>query len=283
LGGASASGGAGGTAPAGGGTAGTGGTSGGGLAHGPTAGCGKPQVDEPNTDVLHNITVNGVARRYWTTLPDTYDGATPMPLVFWGPGCGASKVEGAPLDGSIHNLAIRVFVIGTGSCFATGGPEPETGYFNAVLDEVQANYCTDKGKVFVSGYSSGAWLSMLLACTAGDRITGIGTAAGGFRANHPECKGTPAAIFHGSTNDPSNPITKLNMAGQNEGSSAARDRQLMANGCTQETKAWDPAFPECKEYVGCSSPVVWCQETAGHSSGENVSRQGFWKFWSALP
>jgi polyhydroxybutyrate depolymerase len=227
--------------------------------------------------------VKGVARRYWTKLPSNYDPAKPTPLVFYGPGCGASGVEGAPLDNSIKDAAMRVFVIGTGGCFDTNGPEPETGYFNAVLDEVQANYCTDTAEVFVSGYSSGAWLSDLLACTAGDRIRGIGTAAGGFHANHPLCKGHPAAMFHAGTQDGANPITKLNAMGMNEGSSAARDRLLLNNGCSMETTVWDPAFPYCKAYVGCSSPVVWCEQAVGHSNGEEVARTGWWKFWSTLP
>jgi len=266
-------------APAGGASVG-----GGGPAPGPTAGCGKPSADAPGKDVLHNLMVAGVARRYWTKLPTGYTGDKPTPLVFYGPGCGASGVEGAPLDNSIKDGAIRVFVIGVGACFDTNGPEPETGYFNAVLDEVQANYCTDKGKVFVSGYSSGAWFTDLVSCTAGDRIRGIGTAAGGFLAMHPPCKGNPAAMFHAGTNDGANPITKLNAMGVNEGSSANRDRLLMDNGCTMETKVWDPAFPYCKEYVGCKTPVVWCQQDGvGHSNGEEVARTGWWKFWSTLP
>lgn len=262
---------------------GTGAGGAGGVGSGPTAGCGKVSAEEPGKDTLHNIMVKGVARRYWTKLPASYDGTKPTPLVFYGPGCGASGVEGAPLDNSIRNDAMRVFVIGTGGCFDTAGPEPETGYFNAVLDEVQANYCTDSGKVFVSGYSSGAWLSALLACTAGDRITAIGTAAGGFRANHPPCKGNPGAMFHAGTGDTANPITKLNGMGMNEGSSAARDRMIADNGCTMETKVWDAAFPYCKEYVGCKRPVIWCEQNVGHSNGEEVARTGWWKFWSSLP
>jgi polyhydroxybutyrate depolymerase len=266
------SGGAAGAVASGGGPAGGMSTGGGGPAAGPTAGCGKVVADEPGKDILHNIMVKGVARRYWTKLPSAYDAAKATPLVFYGPGCGASGVEGAPLDNSIKDSAIRVFVIGTGGCF------------DAVLDEVQASYCTDTGKVFVSGYSSGAWLSDLLSCTAGDRITAIGTAAGGFHASHPPCKGNPAAMFHAGTNDGANPITKLNAQGMNEGSSAARDRLLMANGCTMETKVWDAAYPYCKEYVGCTSRVVWCQQDGvGHSNGEEVARTGWWKFWSSLP
>lgn len=260
-----------------------GGSGPGGLTKGPTAGCGKQNADMLGKDVLHNLTVNGVARRYWTKLPTAYDGTTPMPLVFWGPGCGASGVEGSPLDNSIKDSAIRVFVIGTGGCFDTGGPEPETGYFNAVLDDVQANYCTDKGRVFVSGYSSGAWLSYLLACTAGDRITAIGTAAGGFHANNPMCKGNPGGILHAGLNDTANPITKLNKDMVNEGSSAGRDALIKANGCTMETKPWDPAYAICQEYQGCKTPVIWCpQPGVGHSNGEEVSRTGFWKYWSTL-
>lgn len=254
-----------------------------GPAKGPTAGCGKAVNDMLGKDVLHNITVNGVARRYWTKLPSSYDGTTPMPLVFWGPGCGASGVEGSPLDNSIKDSAIRVFVIGTGGCFDTKGPEPETGYFNAVLDEIQGNYCTDHGRVFVSGYSSGGWLSYQLACTAGDRITAIGTAAGGFLASNPPCKGNAGGILHASTTDTANPITKLNANGVNQGSSAGRDSLLKTNGCSMETKDWDPAYPFCKEYVGCKSPVVWCEQpNVGHSNGEEVSKTGFWKFWSKL-
>jgi polyhydroxybutyrate depolymerase len=262
---------------------GGGASGGGGPVSGLTAGCGKPVADEPGKDVLHNITVKGVARRYWTKLPSNYDPSKPTPLVFYGPGCGASGVEGAPLDNSIKDAATRVFVIGTGGCFDTNGPEPETGYFNAVLDEVQANFCTDTAKVFVSGYSSGAWLSDLLACTAGDRIRAIGTAAGGFHANHPPCKGNPGAMFHAGTNDGANPIIKLNAQGMNEGSSAARDRLLMDNGCSMQTTVWDPAFPYCKAYMGCKSPVIWCEQAVGHSNGEEVARTGWWKFWSSLP
>jgi polyhydroxybutyrate depolymerase len=252
------------------------------LQSGPTLGCGKQILDEPGKDILHSLTVQGVERRYWTKIPEGYSASAPLPLVFYGPGCGASGVEGAPLDNSIKDGAIRVFIIGTGGCFDTEGPEPETGYFNAVLDDVQASYCTDQGKVFVSGYSSGAWLSMLLSCTAGDRITAIGTAAGGFHADHPPCKGNPAAMFHAGTGDGANPIMDLNDAGVNEGSSAGRDRLLLANGCSSETKVWDPAFPYCKEYVGCTSPVIWCEQNVGHSNGEEVARTGWWKFWSSL-
>jgi polyhydroxybutyrate depolymerase len=280
--GSNAGGAAGSSAAGGSASGGTG--AGGGAGHGNTAGCGKVNAEEPGKDILHNIMVQGVARRYWTKLPTGYDPSKPLPLVFYGPGCGASGVEGAPLDNSIKSDAMRVFVIGTGGCFATDAPEPETGYFNAVLDEIQANYCTDTGKVFVSGYSSGAWLSDLLACTAGDRITAIGTAAGGFHADHPPCKGNPAAMFHAGTNDGANPITKPNAQGVNEGSGAARDRLLMANGCSAETKVYDPAFPYCKEYIGCKSRVVWCQQDGvGHSNGEEVARTGWWKFWSSLP
>ena len=57
-----------------------------GGGHMPTAGCGKTNMDEPGKDVLHNIMVAGVARRYWTRLPTEAPQDKPFPLVFWGPG-----------------------------------------------------------------------------------------------------------------------------------------------------------------------------------------------------
>src|SRR6185503_12606979 len=64
---------------------GAGGMSGGANTHQPTAGCMKQSLDEPGKDVLHNIMVKGVARRYWTKLPTGYSSTKPTPLVFYGP------------------------------------------------------------------------------------------------------------------------------------------------------------------------------------------------------
>jgi len=286
------------------GSAGAAGAAGVNLKQGMSAGCGMQVLEPPGEYVEHQITPPGVDaamypddvnRRYFTKLPDGYTESTPWPLVFYGPGCGGNgNAEGTPVDGAVDGKAILVFLSYTSSCFKTGGMNsPEVPYFEAVLNEIEANYCIDKSKIFVSGYSSGGWLSNLLSCSHGDRIRAIGTAAGGLGSNHPECKGSLAAIMHASTNDDANPIVNIDEeTGIDEGSGAARDRLLMVNGCDMTSTPWIPAgeteppWDFCSLYTGCDNgnDVVWCEEeNVGHSNGGQVSSQGWWQFWSGLP
>jgi poly(3-hydroxybutyrate) depolymerase len=277
---------------------------------GPSMGCGVDHSnEEPGQYTEYNLNVQGLTpeqiiqrdlppedgqdkRRYFTMLPEGYDPMRAYPVVFYGPGCGASNAEGTPVTGSLGNEAILVFLLQKVECFATSDTaenrSAELNYFEQALAEVQANYCTDMGKVFVSGYSSGAWLSYLLACHHGDKIRAIGTAAGGFRPPVAECVGNPAAILYGGTNDTSNPIDRVDDNGVAFGSRAGRDSLIERNGCNPENAvAWDPAFPQCQIYQdGCpNSPVVWCEDDSNHGSinGGNVVSDGYWTFWSSLP
>jgi polyhydroxybutyrate depolymerase len=296
-----AMGGMGGSDASGGASMGGAGGQGGITLTGPSMGCGQDHGDEPRgayTD--HTISITGLTaeqmadgqaeREYFVYLPQGFDGNQPYPVVFYGPGCGASGVEGTPLTGSLGQDAILVFLLQHNSCFSTGdNPEqrsPELNYFEQVLAEIQANYCTDLGRVFVSGYSSGAWLSNLLACYHGDKIRGIGTAAGGFRPPVAECVGQVAAIMHAGTMDDANPISRLDDNGVEYGSIAGRDRLIEVNGCTPGmSEPWDAMYSDCVVFKdGCeANPVVWCEENTGHSNGGQVSASGFWKFWSSLP
>jgi hypothetical protein len=254
------------------------------LRAGPSAGC-NGQVNDPyGEDVEHSLLGD---RLYWTRLPDVYDGTNPVPVVFYGPGCGiANNVEGAPLDGSISQDAMRVFLVSTGGCFDTGGPEsPENEYFATALAEIEAAYCTDLGKVFLSGYSSGGWLTNQLACTHGDKIRGIGTAAGGMPDPSAQCTGRVAAMMHAGTGDTANPIENIDEdTGVDRGSGAAKERIRIANNCTDQTMPWGD-ISYCQQYVGCDPgyEVVWCVENTGHSNGGEVSQHGWWDFWSSLP
>jgi poly(3-hydroxybutyrate) depolymerase len=235
-------------------------------------------------------------RRYWVRLPLTYDHTRAYPIVFYGPGCGASGVEGTPMMDTIKNDAIHVFLIGTGSCFDTGSyPTPEVPYFNQVLDEVQAKYCTDASKVFVSGYSSGGWLSHDLACGVGDRIRGIGSAAGGLTKSITDgydCASKPkvAGILYTGANDNTNPANSIDpVTGFNKGVAGARDRLILANGC--DMNAMEPwpntlGVDYCQMWkTGCEdNPVVYCVGPGdGHGNGGIISQKGWWEFWMSLP
>jgi len=143
--------------------------------------------------------------------------------------------------------------------------------------------------VFVDGFSSGAWEAYLLGCARAGVVRAIGTAEGGLRMTRPPCtQSKVAAILVAGLNDTENPIGPLDPPGKNDslGSAPARDDILMRNGCVgHDTEAWDASYPGCVKYIGCPDayPVVWCAIDAGHTDGGDISRTGFWKFWSSLP
>lgn len=288
----------------GGGSAGAGGST--GFPMGKTAGCQAPDpVEEPQTWITHQMTVTNLPptltpeqmttfsdRRYFVRLPVGYDHTKAYPLVFYGPGCGAANVEGTPMMDQIKNDAIHVFLLQKNNCFSTGYPSPEVPYFTQALDAIQGKYCTDSSRVFVSGYSSGAWLSNMLACAMGNRIRAIGTAAGGLRKttiDNYTCPSPQAGILYVGENDTENPASELDDNGFEQGVIGARDRLIQSNGCDANAAETWASNDICQIWkTGCeNNPVIYCVGPGdGHGRGDgqfNVSNQGFWELWNSLP
>lgn len=279
-----------------GGTAGAGGAAAG--AEGPSgmsAGCAMTSDIEPDSPTLQTVTVAGVEamyqnREYYLRLPSGYDSTQPHSLIMLGHGCGGSGTSVVPIHSEAGGAAIVVGLDSVEQCFATSGgmASPEIPYFDAVLADLSAKYCIDVGKVFVAGFSSGAWLSNLLGCARGDVIRGIGTMAGGLSdAIQGQCVGHIAAMMMADTEDSANPIMNIDeVSGIDEGSGAARALTAERNGCSTEAEAWDGEFPDCVQNTGCdpAHPVVWCETTGrGHSDQIPTSTVGLWRFWSSLP
>jgi hypothetical protein len=290
------------TAGAGGGvgTAGTGGASGAaGAAGSPTGmsdGCGKVPNETPGKWTTHDIMVTVdpkfsalAMRRYFTNPPSGYDPGKAWPLTIWGNGCGqGTNAEGELLmGGPASQMSVQVQLLASQSnhaCFSAGpdgdnANSPELPYFDKVLAEVEAAYCIDKSKVFVAGYSSGAWFTGLMSCNRANVIRGIGMAAGGLQLNHDPCTGPLPGIVVRGTGDTGTP----------EAQTLAEVMSLVTrNGCSMTTMPWDPgekAFntSPCLAYQGCQAgfPVVYCAVPGGHTDGGSLTSQGFWKFWTS--
>jgi poly(3-hydroxybutyrate) depolymerase len=290
----------GGAAGTGGGTAGTGGGSA-MVPRGPSEGCGKMAADASAKWTMHQIKVtlttskagNWTDRVYYIDIPTGYDPMKPYPILFGGAGCGgAAQTNGssggfAVLSTSNAN-AIQIGLSYTnGSCFAQGGADnPEMPFFDAVLKEVEANYCVDKGRVFVGGYSSGGWLSYMLAFARGGVVRGISPAAGGIAGETgrpPDTKLPVAGLLLTGANDTANPATGAT------GSDVARDLMLKYNGCTgTDTVPWEIPCPSCAcvRYTGCPAayPVVRCRPpNQGHTDGGGDFKKAIWQQWMTLP
>ena len=275
-------------------------------------GCGKPPAtgDTPGRFVRRNITVTGIDpavkpataggswtnRVYYLDLPMGYVPTKAYPIIFGGGGCGGMLTTngdngGFPVLPANNQQAIQiglsyVWAEGGGACFnENGANNPDLPYFDAVLKEVEANYCVDRGKVFAGGYSSGAWFSFMVGLARGGVIRGISTAAGGL---HPESSRPPdtkqpiAALLLTGADDTANPATGPT------GSDAARDLILSINGCVgTDTTAWPTCTNcSCVKYNGCPAayPVIRCRPAGqGHTDGGGAFKTAIWSVWSTLP
>lgn len=298
TGGTAATGGSGGAVSAGG----MGGT--GGRPSGPSAGCMKAAPNEtPGTAALHTIDVTGMAdrylagythRKYCTTMPQDYDPTKPYPVVFYGPGCGASACEGSSFSGRSDVFVVQAISgadakgenlvpkNGAPGCFQAGkegtGDSPEGPYFDQVMAVVEDTYCIDRGKIFAAGTSSGAWLSNYLACARGNVIRGTAADSGGLQFDHGTCTGGAAVM-----NLPGDASSAHDQAGHEIGVTQARDMFIQLNGCsaTPTMMSFGKAN-NCQVYGNCASPVVLCDVGGGHQSGNNLLAATGMAFWSTL-
>jgi poly(3-hydroxybutyrate) depolymerase len=240
-------------------------------------------------------------RPYSVRLPTGYDSTKPYSVIFGGGGCGGNAQDFSTNPGAGYDIDKMRQVIFVGlsyvaGCFSDGGggtkdrpDSPEPAYVHEVLAEVESNYCVDQSEVFLTGHSSGGWESFTVGCALATEIRGIAPVSGGLRNHRPACTGPQASIMVEGLGDTSNPIGPLDPPSgglDSAGSAPARDEILKRNGCvaadfqfmytadnTKEAKAgnaphtmWDPAYPSCYAYTGCSAeyPVVWCALDGGH-------------------
>src|SRR4029079_15626854 len=117
-----------------------------------------------------------------------------------------------------------------------------------------AKRCVDTSRVFLTGYSSGAWLVNTLECVRGDKLRATGTVSGGVVGNRGTCKGKYARIFVHDADDTTNKFIEAGNLGE-------RTRLIGQNHCMADTPPVPESPPPCARYQGCDTgyPVVMCQ------------------------
>jgi polyhydroxybutyrate depolymerase len=148
---------------------------------------------------------NDVTRTYFRHVPPSYDAAEPLPLVVDLHG----YLEGA----TIHKAHSRLGTFGDEHGFITLTPEgsgtpvhwevelrsPDVKFIGQLLDEAEQTLCVDTRRIFVAGFSNGAIMSSILACSLADRIAAVAPIAGirDFRRCRPD-RPMPIVAFHGT-------------------------------------------------------------------------------------
>jgi polyhydroxybutyrate depolymerase len=157
----------------------------------PPAGC-KAAATVPGEQRV-DTTSGGTPRWYVRHVPPSYDGKTPTPLVLDLHG----YLEGAEL----HETNSRLGAFGDAHGFVTITPQgsgdvvpgwaveldaPDVRFVGDLLDEAGRTLCIDDRRIFVTGFSNGAFLASTLACVYADRIAAIAPVAA--LRNPPGCK-----------------------------------------------------------------------------------------------
>lgn len=239
-----------------------------------SAGCDMPSTIATESWVTRTITVGGGERTLFVRLPSGYDPARAYPIVYQLHGCSSApqrENNNVPVERESGADAIMVRGRAAANCWDTAETGPDVPYFDAMLADVEGAFCVNTARRFLTGYSSGSFMTHRLACIRGAQIRGVATIAGGQAGS--SCTGTVAALLIHDENDQTVNISA---------SVSARDNHLMRNGCTSPPMT-TPADPPCVTYAGCAKPVTWCQ-TSGqdHSRQDDLAAPIFWSFLSSL-
>jgi poly(3-hydroxybutyrate) depolymerase len=239
-------------------------------------------------------------RLFWVRVPADYNPSRAYRVVYLLQGCGGGNGRDNvyPLfdekqGGSEQAIYVAVALppnMPNGACYdnRAGTSSQEWEAFQLMHDVVEANYCADNNRIFVAGYSSGAWVANMWGCyfagipspprkfAPSYSIRGRAGVAGALPAV-PPCNG-PVAAF--SIYDPSSG------EGSVAGSYAARDLTLKMNGCSNSATSPWPGKPDvCVQYVDCPKqyPVVFCTtQGLGHSDESSIAIPSFTKFFDSM-
>jgi polyhydroxybutyrate depolymerase len=198
------------------------------------------------------------------TFPPTYDGSTPVPLVFGFHGAGRTNLEQRTVDSrtvgsELEQNYVVAFMKSAGNAWDLGTDYPR---FQAVRQQILSQLCIDTEHVFAFGHSSGAQFIVQMLGDNRARETGFAAIApvSSSRYGNPEWTPVPTLLIHG-LNDTARP-------GDNDG---AQDiaQYAESNQCAGGTSALAvpscgslaggvAVNPGCVQYDGCAAPTLFC-------------------------
>jgi|GEM_PF-224400 len=135
------------------------------------------------------ITVDGLEREYLLYVPAAYDGSEAWPLVFNLHGAGSNAGEQAflsvmqPVADTAHFLIAYpdglLNLEGTTGWNVFSSPElqDDVKFISELIDDIASGYQVDLARVYTSGLSNGAGMSLTLGDKLSDRIAAVAAVA----------------------------------------------------------------------------------------------------------
>jgi hypothetical protein len=241
----------------------------------PSAGCGKTRTLQNGNQTIAS---GGMNRTYFLETPSDYDSTYPYRVIFmfhWNFGSINAIVNPPDADRNTDRPFYgmgdltdgkTIFVVPQGLVGSTGGAgwdnpnNRDVNFTDAMLDAISSDLCIDTSRVFTTGFSFGAGMSMALACVRPDKFRAAVVYEPGFVSELDRSECTTAIPFfqsHGVDDQILNYANGLNVL-----SMFSR-----INGCTPMTPADPPQNGHtCISMQGCSVPTRFCNFGAGENS-----------------
>jgi poly(3-hydroxybutyrate) depolymerase len=230
----------------------------------PSDGCGK-------TRTLQNGTITIQSRKYILGVPDGYDNKHPYRLVFAFAELGSSAQSVADRKyftlATLDSKSTTIFAAPDATDSAGGWSKSDVNFTDSILAQLEGDLCIDKTRIFSSGFSAGASMSMALACTRADVFRGVAFFSGAdLTGSCPTTLTKPIAYYASqASHDADGMDRSAAMTGE------TKQAQFAAvNGCTAEPNS--TVFPAagqphtCTIYKNCTAghPTEYCVFNGNH-------------------
>jgi len=277
-----------------------------------SAGCGKaPGIASSmyNNGQPISIMVGTMQRRYILRVPTSYDNSHPYKLVIGYHALNSNdhSVYSEQYYGLLplsNNSTIFVAPNGQKSgapCTGTGTGDSGCGWPNtsdqdmqladAVVKQVEDNFCIDTNRIFATGWSYGASMSEQTACerplggTASWGVRAVATYAVAYLSNAPNCKVTKPVAYYGIHGTCDSVLTydgqtRCSTATGEQGGVGIAKTFATIDGCTWVLpKKVTSGAHVCTKFEGCMTgyPVEFCSFNGDHTAyPDNGQQQGSW-------
>src|SRR3954454_358447 len=152
------------------------------VSPGPSAACDGAAALTPGDEEV-TLSSGGEDRWYWRHVPPSYVGSKPMPLVL--------DFHGYSEGADIHRMMSRLESFGDEHDFVTVTPQGSgpvarwdtklgsqgLKFIGDLMDDVERTVCIDRGRVYATGLSNGAFVSSAVACAYSDRVAAVAPVA----------------------------------------------------------------------------------------------------------
>ena len=182
--------------------------------------CDKDDVNANSESCYTNsnaqsIVHDGINREYVLYMPNSYDGATAVPVLFNFHGFGGSASEFMQ-EADMRSLAEAdtfILIYPQGSCLdgsshwnacPAGGDNKSNaddfGFVEAIINELSSQYNVDVERIYAAGYSNGGMMAYGLANYKSDLIAAVASVSGTMlNCTGPTSHPMPVIHLHGTS------------------------------------------------------------------------------------